>query len=111
MQECCQDAAARVAYRMPERDCTAVNVYLFLVEAQFHHHPKGLHRKRLVEFEKIDVFVDNHTSLELILRYYAIGSIYNILLVSPIAFLLAMVIAYLVLMEVVKRWFYRRYPM
>ncbi len=27
------------------------------------------------------------------------------------AFLLAMVIAYLVLMEVVKRWFYRRYPM
>ena len=40
-------------------------------------------------FEKIDVFVDNHTSLGLVLRYYAIGSIYNILLVSPIAFLLA----------------------
>jgi Mg2+-importing ATPase len=27
------------------------------------------------------------------------------------AFLLGMVIAYLALMEVVKRWFYRRYPM
>jgi len=45
-------------------------------------------------FEKIDVFVDNHTPIGLILRYYALDSIYNIVLVSPIAFLLAIFLVF-----------------
>lgn len=45
-------------------------------------------------FEKIDVFVDNHTAIGLIIRYYAVDSIYNILLVSPIAFLLAIFLVF-----------------
>ncbi|HEX7880837.1 MAG TPA: LptF/LptG family permease, partial [Candidatus Eisenbacteria bacterium] len=40
-------------------------------------------------FERIDVFVDNHTPVALIIRYYAAGSVYNAILVSPIALLLA----------------------
>jgi len=45
-------------------------------------------------FERIDVFVDNHTAMALILRYYAAGSVYNAILVSPIALLLAIFLVF-----------------
>lgn len=45
-------------------------------------------------FEKIDVFVDNRASIGLILRYYALDSVYNMVLVSPIAFLLSIFLVF-----------------
>jgi len=43
-------------------------------------------------FERIDVFVDNHTPMALIIRYYVAGSVYNAVVVSPISLLLAIFI-------------------
>lgn len=45
-------------------------------------------------FERVDVFVDHKTPLALILNFYAAGSIYNALLVSPIALLLAIFLVF-----------------
>lgn len=45
-------------------------------------------------FERVDVFVDHKTPLPLIFQFYAAGSVYNAVLVSPIALLLAIFLVF-----------------
>jgi Mg2+-importing ATPase len=62
------------------------------------------------------ISVDRHVSLrgerdEAVIKLAALNSAYQTGLQSPMDFLLLMIVTYLGLVEVVKRWFYRRYPM
>src|SRR5438067_5952833 len=51
----CSDANARAAYRMAERDCSAVRVQTFCIEFQFTVTCYDLSGERFVQFYEINV--------------------------------------------------------